>query len=61
MKYRAFTRKQLGIPYALFLLLFVVLPLSVVLYYAFTDAMGQFTMQNFLNFFTNSQINVSEA
>lgn len=55
MKYRAFTRKQLGIPYALFLLLFVVLPLSVVLYYAFTDAMGQFTMQNFLNFFTNAK------
>lgn len=55
MKLRTFTRKQLGIPYALFLVLFVILPLSVVLYYAFTNAQGQFTMENFFAFFTNTK------
>lgn len=45
-----FTRKQLGIPYILFLILFVVLPLFVVLYYAFTDGQGQFTVENFQHF-----------
>ena len=32
-----FSRKQLCIPYALFLVCFVVLPLAVIVYYAFTD------------------------
>ena len=50
-----FTRKQLGIPYILFLILFVVLPLFVVLYYAFTDGQGQFTVENFQHFFTNGK------
>ena len=50
-----FTRKQLGIPYILFLILFVVLPLFVVLYYAFTDGQGQFTVENFRHFFTNGK------
>ena len=48
-------RKQLGIPYILFLILFVVLPLFVVLYYAFTDGQGQFTVENFRHFFTNGK------
>ncbi len=50
-----FARKHLSIPYAVFLFLFVILPLSVVLYYAFTDGKGQFTMENFLAFFSNSR------
>ncbi|MCI8791879.1 MAG: ABC transporter permease [Eubacterium sp.] len=50
-----FARKQLCIPYAVFLILFVILPLSVVLYYAFTNGEGQFTVDNFLSFFTNSR------
>ena len=50
-----FARKHLSIPYAVFLFLFVILPLSVVLYYAFTDGKGQFTMENFLSFFSNSR------
>ena len=49
-----FARKQLCIPYAVFLILFVILPLSVVLYYAFTNGEGQFTVDNFLSFFKNS-------
>lgn len=47
------TRKSLGIPYALFLLLFVVSPLAVLLYYAFTNGQGEPTIQNLTGFFTN--------
>lgn len=49
-----FSRKQLAIPYAAFLVLFVIAPLLIVLYYAFTNATGQFTMSNFIGFFTDS-------
>ena len=48
-----FSRKTLGIPYALFLLLFVVSPLIVLFYYAFTNGEGQFTIANFTGFFTD--------
>jgi len=48
-----FSRKHLGIPYAAFLIIFVVAPLLVLFYYAFTDGQGLFTAQNFLHFFTN--------
>ncbi len=46
-------RKLLGIPYGLFLFFFVILPVFVVFYYAFTNGEGQFTMQNVISFFTN--------
>lgn len=49
-----FSRKHLGIPYALFLLLFVVFPLILIVVYAFTDAEGHFTLYNFIDFFTRS-------
>ena len=48
-----FSRKQLCIPYAMFLICFVVLPLAVIVYYAFTDGTGSFTLANLLSFFTN--------
>ena len=48
-----FSRKQLCIPYALFLICFVILPLAVIVYYAFTDGSGRFTLENLLSFFTN--------
>ncbi len=48
-----FTRKSLCIPYIVFLLLFVAAPLIVLLYYAFTNGSGQFTMANFTGFFTD--------
>ena len=47
------TRKSLGIPYALFLLLFVAAPLIVLVYYAFTNGQGQFTVSNLTGFFTD--------
>lgn len=48
-----FSRKQLGIPYGLFLVLFVALPLLVLIYYAFTNGSGQFSIINLQNFFTD--------
>ena len=50
-----FSRKQLNIPYILFLIVFVVLPLFVTLYYALTNGEGQFTLENFQEFFTNGK------
>lgn len=48
-----FSRKSLGIPYALFLLIFVVAPLLVIVYYAFTNGQGAFTVSNLTGFFTD--------
>ena len=49
-----FSRKNLCIPYALFLVLFVIAPVLVVLYYAFTNGEGQFTLENLVGFFTSA-------
>lgn len=49
-----FSRKQLCIPYALFLIMFVVFPLLLVVYYAFTDKTGAITFNNFIDFFTDT-------
>ncbi len=51
----SFSRKQLAIPYALFLLLFVILPLLVVIKYAFTNAAGQISFANFIQFFCSGK------
>ena len=48
-----FQRKYLGIPYALYLLVFVIMPLIVIVKYAFTDASGRPGIGNFINFFTD--------
>ena len=48
-------RKQLAIPYSIFLLLFVVLPLLVVIYYGFTNGAGEPSFENFINFFKNGK------
>ena len=47
------SRKSLGIPYMVFLILFVALPLLVLYYYAFTHGQGQFTVSNLTGFFTD--------
>lgn len=65
MKSMRFSRKQLGIPYFLFLILFVVFPLLLIIFYAFTkvDPNGylelsgvkvSFTFDNFIEFFSKS-------
>ena len=54
MSQSSFSRKHLGIPYGLFLAVFVILPLLVVVYYAFTDSTGALTFENFIDFFTDT-------
>ena len=49
-----FSRKLLAIPYGLFLLAFVLVPLLIVLYYAFTDDAGRFTFEYVRLFFNES-------
>lgn len=49
-----FSRKQLCIPYGLFLALFVVLPLLLIVFYAFTDKNGTISVDNFVRFFTST-------
>ena len=49
-----FSRKLLAIPYALFLLVFVIAPLFIVLYYAFTNDEGKFTFEYMRVFFNEN-------
>ena len=49
-----FSRKLLAIPYGLFLLVFVLVPLFIVLSYAFTDDSGRFTFEYARLFFNES-------
>lgn len=53
MKGRSFQRRHLVLPYAIFLIAFVIVPLLVLVYYAFTDGSGQPTLANAIAFFTN--------
>ena len=58
MRFR-FQRRFLCIPYAVFLVLFVILPILMIVYYAFTDTSGNFTFDAFVSFFTSiSKLNV---
>lgn len=50
----SFSRKQLCIPYGLFLALFVVLPLLLIVFHAFTNQNGTFSFENFARFFTST-------
>ena len=47
-------RSSWSIPYLVFLVLFVVLPLFLVMIYAFQDAEGHFTFDNMAKFFSDS-------
>lgn len=55
MKVSFLHKKHLVIPYVLFLLLFVILPLVVILYYGFTDGNGNISIDNFIHFFSNTK------
>lgn len=48
-------RGLLAIPYAIFLVLFVILPLVVVIYYAFTNGEGQVSFSNFIHFWQSTK------
>ena len=49
-----FSRKLLAIPYGLFLAFFVVIPLLIIIYYAFFDDSGNFTLEYVRMFFNES-------
>ena len=59
MKFR-FQRKYLSIPYILFFLFFVIVPVFLIVFYAFTDkATGSISINNFLKFVSDdTNINV---
>mgnify|MGYP003483667271 CR=1 FL=1 len=51
-KNKAFSRKILALPYTVFMILFVVVPLVLIIAYAFTDESGRITFDNFRTFFS---------
>ena len=53
MKFR-FQRKYLCIPYFLFLILFVIIPILLIVFYAFTDTNGNFTFDALVSFFSST-------
>lgn len=53
LKTLGFKRQYLSFPYVIICALFVIVPLILLFIYAFTDANGAFTLNNFVKFFTN--------
>lgn len=49
------SRKSWTLPYLIFSLIFVVLPLLLIVIYAFTDENGSFTLQNFHKFMEHAE------
>lgn len=52
MKFR-FQRKYLCIPYAIFLVLFVIIPIALIIYYAFSDENGYLSFNALVKFFSS--------
>ncbi|HEM1862809.1 TPA: ABC transporter permease, partial [Listeria monocytogenes] len=46
------TRTVYLVPYVLWILLFVVAPILLIVYYSFFDVYGNFTVDNCIHFFT---------
>lgn len=53
MKFR-FSRKYLAIPYFLFLVLFIIIPILIIVFYAFTDVDGYFSWNALIDFFSST-------
>ena len=51
---RGVKRSMFAAPYALWMILFTVLPCILIGYYAFTDASGHFTLSNFASFWDSN-------
>jgi len=49
-----FKRKYLAIPYSLFLALFVIIPILLIVYYAFSNADGQISFDSLVRFFSST-------
>ena len=57
--FKQFKRKNLCIPYGVFLVLFIIIPILIIVYYAFSDDSGLPSFEAFVGFFTNaSKLNV---
>lgn len=52
MKKPSFSRRHMAIPYAVFLVVFVIIPLFIVVIFAFTAESGGITFNNFIEAFT---------
>ena len=52
-RFRFNFRASLGIPFAVFMLVFVIVPLALIVYYAFTNSSGQFSLENWKTIFTS--------
>ena len=51
-------RSMFSTPYALWMIIFTIIPCLLVAYYAFTDANGKFTLDNFISFWdSNHEMN----
>ena len=48
-------RSNWGIPYFIFLMIFVAVPLVLIFLYAFQDADGNFTLSNFAKFISSPE------
>lgn len=55
-KIRGIKRTAFSVPYLALSIIFVVVPLFIMLYYAFTSVDGHFTFSNFAHFFTRPNI-----
>ena len=53
MTFPRFSRKTLCIPYVVFLAFFVIIPMLVILFYAFTDSEMHISFTNFIQFFSD--------
>ena len=49
-----FKRKYLAIPYAVFLVLFVIIPILLIVYYAFSNAGGEISFDSLIRFFSST-------
>ena len=56
MKKRTFLQRIIGAPYIFWAVVFIVVPLILVVYYSFTDAAGNFTLDNMKNLSDYGQI-----
>ena len=53
MKGIRFSRKNLAVPYAIYMVLFVLIPIAIIVYYAFSDPSGMLSGDAFIAFFTS--------
>ena len=54
-RFRFNFRGSLCMPFVVFMLLFVIIPLGLIFYYAFTDVNGQFSLHNWGDIFTSPE------